>query len=86
MLVRVLWLREKVDLLARFIGMKNNCAQEVLLGALVAGADKGFLIEALALTTLSHVTLFRVLISRKPTSPPRLSHVPTYCLADDMGT
>lgn len=53
MAVRVLWLRAKVDLLeeyrvAKFKVMKNNCTQEVLLRALVAGADKRFLQEAIA--------------------------------------
>lgn len=53
MSVRVFWLRANTNLLsesgaAKFKGMKNNCTQEVLLGALVAGADKGFLQEAVA--------------------------------------
>lgn len=53
MAVRALWLRAKVDLLAeyrvaKFKVMKNNCTQEALLGALVAGTDKGFLQEAIA--------------------------------------
>lgn len=65
-------------------GIKNNLTREGPLGALEVETAKGFLQESVAaMIRLSRITLIKILISRKAISLPRLSHMPTPCLAKD---